>query len=37
MKDANLISSDAIMNFKTIQSFGYVDQVVKEYENLYNP
>lgn len=25
MKEANLIASDAIINFKTIQSFGYVD------------
>jgi len=37
IKEANLISSDAIMNFKTIQSFGFVDQIVKQYEDLYQP
>lgn len=35
MKEANLIASDAILNFKTIQSFGYVDQIVETFDKHY--
>jgi len=36
-KEANLLCGDAIINFKTIQSFGHNDLVVKKYEELLAP
>ena len=36
-KEANLLCGDAIINFKTIQSFGHNDLVVKKYEDLLAP
>jgi len=34
MKEANLLCGDAIVSFKTIQSFGYEDFVVEQYRKL---
>lgn len=31
-KEANLLAGDAILNYRTIASFGYEDQVVKDYD-----
>ena len=36
-KEANLLMGDAINNFKTVQSFGHEDLVVKTFENLIRP
>jgi ATP-binding cassette subfamily B (MDR/TAP) protein 1 len=36
-KDANLLCGDAISNFKTVQSLGNVELVVKKYEELLEP
>ena len=36
-KEANLLCVDAIMNFRTVQSFGYEDQIVKKYKELLYP
>ena len=36
-KEANLLCGDAIINFKTIQSFGHNDLIVKKYEELFAP
>lgn len=30
-KDANLLCSDVIINFKTCQSYGYEDAIIKKY------
>lgn len=35
MAEANLIASDAIINYKTIQSLGYIDQLVLQYDKYY--
>lgn len=36
-KDANLLCGDAITNFKTIQSLGNTELIVKKYEELLLP
>lgn len=33
-KDANLLAGDAIINYRTVASFGYEDQLVKDYSRL---
>ena len=30
-KDADLLCGDAIINYKTVQSFGYEDKIVEKY------
>lgn len=37
IKEANLLLGDAIMNYKTVQSFGYEDKVVEKYEEFLKP
>jgi len=36
-KEANLLCGDAIINYKTVQSFGHEDMLVKKYEELLAP
>ena len=36
-KEAHLLCGDAIVNYKTVQSFGYVDRIVKKYVDLLEP
>jgi len=36
-KEANLLCGDAIVNYKTVQSFGHVDLIVKKYTDLLEP
>lgn len=36
-KEANLLSGDAIANFKTIQSFGHEDKIMEKYNELVAP
>lgn len=33
-KEANLLAGDAIINYRTIASFGYEDQLIKDYDLL---
>lgn len=33
-KDANLLAGDAIINYRTVASFGYEDQLVKDFSRL---
>ena len=37
MKEANILCGYAIVNFKTVQSFGHTELVVKKYEELLMP
>ena len=37
MKEADLLCGDAITNFKTVQSFGHTELIVKKYEDLLTP
>ena len=32
LKEANLLCGDAIVNYKTVQSFGNEDLIVEKYE-----
>ena len=36
-KEANLLCGDAIMNYKTVQSFGHEDRLVAKYKELLSP
>ena len=36
-KEANLLAGDAMTNYKTIQSFGNNEQIIKKYEDLMRP
>jgi len=36
-KEADLLSGDAIINFKTIQSFGHEDKIVQKYSDFCLP
>jgi ABC-type transport system involved in Fe-S cluster assembly fused permease/ATPase subunit len=36
-KDANLLCGDAIINYKTVQSFGYEDKIVELYRHHLQP
>jgi ABC-type bacteriocin/lantibiotic exporter with double-glycine peptidase domain len=36
-KDANIFCSDCICNFKTVQSFGHIDVITKQYQNFLDP
>jgi len=36
-KEANLLCGDAIINYKTVQSFGHEEMLVKKYEELLQP
>ena len=36
-KDALLLVGDAIINYKTVQSFGYEDRILREYKKLLRP
>lgn len=36
-KQANLLIGDAVNNFKTVQSFGYEELIVKKYHSLIYP
>ena len=37
MKEADLLCSDAINNFKTVQSFGHENMFVKKYRSILEP
>ena len=37
LQQANLLCGDAIMNYKTVQSFGYENKVVETYRKLIEP
>jgi ABC-type transport system involved in Fe-S cluster assembly fused permease/ATPase subunit len=37
VKEANLICGDAIVNYKTVQSFGHEELIVNLYERLLTP
>jgi len=37
MKEANLLCGDAIVNYKTIQSFGHEELIVGKYKELMLP
>lgn len=37
LKEANLLVGDAIVNYKTVQSFGHEDLIVKKYEEMLAP
>ena len=37
MKEADLLCGDAISNFKTVQSLGNTELIVKKYEELLKP
>ena len=34
IKDANLLAGDAIINYRTVASFGNEEQILKDYERL---
>jgi ATP-binding cassette, subfamily B (MDR/TAP), member 1 len=34
VKEANVLAGDAIMNYRTVASFGSADQIIKEYDRL---
>lgn len=36
-KKANLLIGDAVNNFKTVQSFGYEELIVKKYQSFIDP
>jgi len=36
-KEANLLCGDAIVNYKTVQSFGHEDLIAKKYESYLKP
>lgn len=36
-KHANLLAGDSVINFKTVQSFGYTDKIVEKYRDLLYP
>jgi len=36
-KEGNLLAGDAIVNFKTIQSFGHTEMVIKKYIEFMEP
>ena len=33
-KEANLLSGDSIMNYRTVASFGNENQIIKDYDRL---
>lgn len=37
LKEANLLVGDSIINFKTVQSFGYEDLIVERYKQFLAP
>lgn len=37
LKEANLLCGDAIANYKTVQSLGHTELIVKKYEQLLAP
>jgi ATP-binding cassette subfamily B (MDR/TAP) protein 1 len=37
IKEANLLAGDAIVNFKTVQSFGHEDKIAAKYNELLRP
>jgi ABC-type multidrug transport system fused ATPase/permease subunit len=37
LKEANLLCGDAIVNFKTVQSFGHEEEIIKIYEEFLEP
>ena len=37
MKDANLLCGDSIVNYRTVQSFGNTQLVVKKFESFLSP
>jgi len=36
-KDADMLCSDAIINFKTVQSLGHEDLIIKKYVEIIDP
>jgi ABC-type multidrug transport system fused ATPase/permease subunit len=36
-KDSDLLCGDTLTNFKTIQSFGHEEEIIKMYERYLNP
>lgn len=37
MEEPNLLLGDAIMNFRTVQSFGYEEKIVQQYLDMMKP
>lgn len=37
LKEANLLCGDAIVNYKTVQSFGHEEEIVKIYDEFLAP